>query len=142
MQDDHTTDDATQALLSRMRAVLPKTICTPAVLEAFSVSPYATPVERSEAFGAVAACLLMSARDIASVDFAAACVEYADKHASSVGQLLTADGMAPELAQPQAEVARVACEAGFIRRLQRALAELAAGRSFADQGIHVEGGYG
>lgn len=135
MNNDYTTDPAIAAMLTRWRALDP-TVCTPAVLEAAAIPPHATVIERSESAGAVAACFAL--RQIGRLDLALEMFRHADEHSTKVGQMLTArEVYEPERVRQLQADAWLWCVCGFVRRVQRAMIDLAAGRSLVDQGIVV-----
>lgn len=136
MNNDYTTDPAIASMLTRWRETLPPELITPALLEAAATPPNATMIERSEAAGAVAACMWLRHAD--KLDISIAQAERADQHAAQVGQVLEArGGVEPERIRELTASAWIWCQSGFMRRVQRALVELAAGRSLVDQGIVV-----
>lgn len=136
-RNDHTADPRTVAMLSRWRATVSPEVCTPAVMmEAASLPPHATTVERSESAGAVAACLAMRFFD--RVDMSGELWRRSDEHATAVEKVLTARGDLPaQRIQELRADAWLWCQRGFVRRMQQAMVELAAGRSLVEQGIVV-----
>lgn len=137
-RNDHTTDPAIVAMLTRWRATLDPAVCTPAVMmEAGSLPPHATMIERSESAGAVAACLAMRA-PLERIDLVSELWSRADEHSTAVEKVLTARGdLSPERVRELRADAWLWCQRGFVRRVQHAMLELAAGRSFVDQGLVV-----
>jgi hypothetical protein len=133
--DDSTTDPAVTAMLSRWRDTIDPTVATPAVLEAAAIPPHATSIERSEAAGAVAACFAL--RQLDRLDLAIEMARHADEHSAKVGQVLLARELEPARIQQLQADAWLWCTYGFMRRVQRSMIDLAAGRSLVDQGIVV-----